>query len=130
MAVGQRGMLPKDLLRAQGRFQAWRQQRHAGRRIPGPLWALAVRLAGAHGVCRTATALGLDYYSLKKRAAAVADSPRSTGPAFVELAAPVVVGKQCLLELDNGTGASMRVQLVGYDAVDVESLTRHFWTAR
>ena len=35
---------------------------------PQPLWALAVRLAKTHGVSRTATALGLDYYSLKKRA--------------------------------------------------------------
>jgi hypothetical protein len=130
MAVGQRGMLPKDLQQAQSRFQTWREQRKAGCRIPEPLWALAVRLASTHGVCRTATALGLDYYSLKKRSAEVADPPRSTGPAFVELPAPVMVGKQCLLELDNGAGVSMRVQLVGYDAVDVDALTRHFWNAR
>lgn len=130
MAVGQRGMLPKDLLRARDRFRAWRQQRQAGGRIPEPLWVLAVRLVSTHGVCRTATALGLDYYSLKKRSAEVADPPRLTGPSFVELPAPVVVGKQCLLELDNGTGATLRVQLVGYDTVDVETLTRHFWNAR
>jgi len=39
-----------------------------------------------------------------------------------------VVGKQCLVELDNGAGVSMRVQLVGYDAADVEALSR-FWNA-
>jgi hypothetical protein len=130
MAVGQRGMLPKDLLRAQSRFQAWREQRKPGDRIPQPLWTVAVRLASTHGVCRTAAALGLDYYSLKKRSQEVADPPRVTGPAFVELPAPIVVGKQCLLELDNGAGVSMRVQLMGYDAVDVEVLTRHFWNAK
>jgi len=31
--------------------------------------------------------------------------------------------------LDNGAGATMRVQLVGYDAADVEALSRSFWSA-
>jgi len=35
-----------------------------------------------------------------------------------------VVGKQCLLELDNRAGVSMRVQLMGYDAVDVAAMTK------
>jgi hypothetical protein len=43
--------------------------------------------------------------------------------------ARVVVGKQALFELDNGAGATMRVQLVGYDAADVEALARRFWDA-
>ena len=33
-----------------------------------------------------------------------------------------MVAKQCRFELDNGAGATMRVQLVGYDAADVEAL--------
>ena len=40
-----------------------------------------------------------------------------------------MVGKQCLVELDNGTGATLRVQLVGYDAAEVGVLTRGFWNA-
>ena len=71
MGAGQRGELPKDLARARGQFQAWRGQR-TGRRIPQQLWDLAVRLVNRHGVSRTATALGLDYYSLKKQAQAAA----------------------------------------------------------
>ena len=55
---------------------------------------------------------------------------RRVDPAFVELPAPILVGKQCRLELDNGAGATMRVQLVGYDAADVEALSRSFWNAR
>jgi len=39
------------------------------------------------------------------------------------------VGKQALFELDNGAGATMRVQLLGYDAADVEALARRFWGA-
>ena len=130
MGTSQRGPLPPDLVRGLSRFQAWRTQRKAGGRIPRPLWALAVRLANAHGVSRTAEVLRLDYYRLKELAEAAADQPRSSGPAFVEVASPILAAKQCLFELDDGAGATMRVQLVGYDAADVEALSRSFWGAR
>ena len=123
-----RSELPKDLAQGRSQFQAWRARRTAGR-IPQTLWALAVRLVSRHGVSRTATALGLDYHSLKKRARQAADPAPASGPAFIELPAPVVVGKQALFELDNGAGATMRVQLLGYDAADVEALARRFWDA-
>jgi hypothetical protein len=128
MGAIERGGLPRDLARARSRFQTWRYRRQAGGRIPQPLWALAVRLVARHGVSRTAMALGLDYYSLKERAEATTRELPPSSPAFVELPSPVVVGKQCLVELDNGAGATMRVQLVGYDAADVAALTR-FWNA-
>jgi hypothetical protein len=73
--------------------------------------------------------LGLDYYSLQERAAAAAAQPQSSGPAFVELTSPALVAKHCQIVLDNGAGATMRVQLVGYDAADVEALSRSFWNA-
>ena len=129
MGTRQRRELPKDLAQARSRLEAWRQRRPGRRRIPQPLWDLAVRLASTHGVSRTATALGLGYYSLKKQAEAAAQQPSSRSPTFVELPAPVVVGKQALFELDNGAGATMRVQLLGYDAADVEALARRFWGA-
>ena len=130
MGTSKRGRLPQDLARGRSRFQAWRNRCRAGDRIPQRLWALAVRLVNTHGVSRTAAVLGLDYYCLKKQAAnAAASEPRSSSPAFVELPSPVVVGKQCLFELDNGAGATMRVQLVGYDAADVVALSRSFWNA-
>jgi hypothetical protein len=121
--------IPKDLARARSRFQAWRQGRRTpGRRIPKPLWALAVRLANAHGVSRIAAVLGLDYYGLKKQVEAVAG--QASSPAFVELPAPLGIGKQGRFELDNGAGATLRVQLVGYDTADIEALARTFWSAK
>jgi hypothetical protein len=124
------GKLPKDLVRAWDRFEAWRRRRrHASSRIPDRLWKLAVKLVGTHGLSRTATALRVDYYSLKKHVEEAAGQPQSSGPAFVELPSPIV-GKQCLFELDNGSGATMRVQLTGYDAADVEALSRGFWGVR
>ncbi len=101
-----------------------------GERIPRPLWDLAVRLAKLHGISRTATALGIDYYSLQKHAVTAAAPAPSSDPAFVELPAPILVAKQCRFELDNGAGATMRVQLVGYDAADLEALACGFWDAR
>jgi hypothetical protein len=113
------------LARGRSRLQAWRERRKAGGRIPRSLWALAVKLVGRHGVSRTAAALKLDYYSLKRQAEAASES-RSSGPAFVEVPSPVAVSKQCHVELSNGNGASMRVQLIGYDTADVEALSRAF----
>ena len=129
MCASERGGLPQDLARVQNQFQTWRCRRQTGGRIPHRLWALAVRLVSQHGLSRTATALGLDYYSLRKRVEAAGQEPPSRSPAFVELPAPVVVAKQALFELDNGAGATMRVQLMGYDAADVEALARRFWGA-
>jgi len=129
MAARERGELPKDLAQGRTQFQAWRASRKRGRRIPQTLWALAVRLVKTHGVSRTAMALGLDYYRLKKQAEETADQQQSISPAFVELPSPVVVGKQGVFELDNGAGARMRVQLMGYDAADVVALLRNFWSA-
>ena len=130
MGTSQHGQLPPDLVRGQRRFQAWREQRKPGDSIPQSLWAIAIRLAKAHGVSRTAAVLRIDYYRLKNRAAAApASEPRSRGPAFVELTPPTIVAKQCQFEFDNGSGATMRVQLVGYDAADIEALSRGFWSA-
>jgi hypothetical protein len=91
---------------------------------------VAVRLAEAHGVCRAATAPGLDHYSLKKRTGSPATPRQSDGPVFVEFTAPATVAKHCHVELDNGSGATIRVQLVSYDAADIEALARGFRDSR
>jgi hypothetical protein len=110
--------LPKDLLKGRSRFQAWRQRGKGGGRIPDALWTLAVGLVKVHGVSRTAMALRVDYYSLKKRAEATAAEPPAAGPVFVKLPALPVLGKQCLFELNNASGTTLRVQLLGYDTAD------------
>jgi hypothetical protein len=65
MGTPQHGQLPQDLVRGQRQLQAWREKRKPGDPIPRSLWALATRLAEAHGVSHTSAALGLDYYRLK-----------------------------------------------------------------
>jgi hypothetical protein len=129
MNSNERGQLPSDLARGRSRFQAWREKREPGSRIPQDLWDMAVGLARIHGVSRTSTVLGLDYYSLRKRVEAAVARPRATVTSFVELPSPIRVGKECRLELDNGTGAIVRVHLVGYEAADVAAVSRSFWDA-
>src|SRR6516164_8295271 len=95
---GQR--LPADLERGRSRIQAWREHGRPGGRVPEPLWAMAVRLAATHGLSRTATVLGVSYCGLKQRAELAGTAPQPRGSSFIEVPSPVVVGRQCLLELD------------------------------
>jgi hypothetical protein len=121
--------LPKDLADGRSQFQAWRARRTAGR-IPLALWTLAVRLVSRHGVSRTAAALDLDYYSLKKRAQQAADPAPASSPAFVELSSPILMGKRAVVEVHHGAGPSLRVHLVGYDPAEVAALACRFWNPR
>jgi len=59
--------LPARLEGLRRRFERWRQTRKVRSRIPEPLWASAVKVAGTYGIHRTAKALRVDYYALKKR---------------------------------------------------------------
>jgi hypothetical protein len=118
--------LPTDLVQAQRRFQAWRGQRTPGTRIPQSLWAIAVKLAKVHGVGRTAAVLRLDYYSLKRHAEDLATPNSPAPPPFVEVTPPILLSRQCRLEFEDRSGVVIRVQLVGYDAADIEALSRGF----
>ncbi len=129
MGKSDRLPLPSDLARGHSQFQAWRDQCGGRGRIPRALWAMAVRLAKIHGVRRTAAVLGLDGDRLKVQAEVVDEPPQLSGPAFVELPSPFV-GKSGVFEFDNGAGTTLRVQLMGYDAADLEALARGFWSTR
>jgi len=126
-----RSGLPAAFGRAQRKFEQWRQRRRPPARIPEDLWREAAELACAHGVHRTARALRLDYYSLKKRAAAAARSGQR-GPVFVEIlpggmAAP---RSECVIEVEDSRGAKMRIHLQGGDLPDVAALIGVFREGR
>jgi hypothetical protein len=141
--------VPVALKRIQRRLARWRQTRCGRDRIPEGLWGLAVRAVGTYGVNRTARALGLDYYSLKKRVAAAArltdrhaasrGSEAPVAATFVELASlagaaelvPPRAGgvPECLLEFERAGGAKLRVQLKSVAVADLVALGRSFWSA-
>jgi hypothetical protein len=121
--------VPPELARARDRFVSWRRTRRPKSRIPEPLWALAVKLTFAHGLHRTASALRLDYYSLKRRVEATQGPQDSTDPAFIELPPAVTAGRECVFEFEDGAGVSLRVHLRGYDAADLAAVGRSFRNA-
>jgi hypothetical protein len=124
--------LASDLASAERRFTKWRGTRKPGTRIPERLWATAVKLAATYGLHPTASALRLDYYSLKKRheraAAASSAQPSENGPVFVELTAPCASGlREWVIDFENDAGAKMRIHGKGGEALDVMALARSFW---
>lgn len=131
-----RGMqkVPAELVRAAARWAQWRRTRRLGARIPESLWKLALELAARHGVSRTAIALRVDYYALKKRLDAQTP-PRRVGsaaaPAFVELPPPsLTTAGGCVIEFEKASGAKMRIELRGSQIPDLAALGRSFWESR
>jgi hypothetical protein len=138
-----------QLKRIHRRLEHWRQTRHGRVRIPEALWGLAVEAVSTYGLNRTARALGLDYYSLKKRVVAAScvterqvtrrGSKVPAAARFVELAplagvvepVPPASGglPECLLEFENVGGAKLRVHLKGVAVPDLAALSRSFWSA-
>jgi hypothetical protein len=109
-------------------LDGWRRARGRPRRIPEALWQAAVEAAHEHGVAKTARALGLDYYALARRLRARPGSPAS--PAFVEVSWPALGrAPEGRLELEDGTGARLRVELSGSAPAGLEALARALWSA-
>lgn len=127
--------LPTRLEGVRRRLERWRRTHPARTRIPEPLWAAVVKMAKVYGIHRTAKALRLDYYSLKKRAeakaAAASEMPDTSAAAtFLDLAPTPQIGTcECTVEFEEPGGAKMRVQLTGRDTPDLAALSRSFWQA-
>lgn len=120
-----------SLSEAERKFTRWRRSSRRGKTIPVELWSLAVALAGEHGVSKTARHLRLDYYGLKKRLEAAAtwiDEPFR--PTFVEVALGSPLAMPCVVELADGAGVKLRVELPERAAGELGALARTLWTAR
>jgi hypothetical protein len=97
MAGRKRSDIPEELARARDRFEIWRRDRKVGARIPDRLWTLAVKLAETHGLSRTASALKLDYQTLKERVGTKASDSAAMGGAFIELSPPSLAPRKNVL---------------------------------
>jgi hypothetical protein len=123
-------VFPTRLESTRRRFEQWRKTRSGGRpRIPESLWSLATRAARQFGVHRTCRALRLDYVVLKRHVEtdATRGRPRQEAhrPGFVEL---VPSGSssptECVVEIEDPSGARMRIEIKGVAAPDLVTLTR------
>ena len=111
-------------------LEQWRRRSAPRSRIPAPLWATVVDLARVHGVYRTSQALRLDYYCLKKVEAASPEPSarrtpvrRAAAPVpFIEVPLRAAPGPACVIELDDGRGAKLRVELAGIATGDLAGL--------
>jgi hypothetical protein len=136
--------MPPELVEIEQRLRAWRGSHNRGKRIPESLWREAATIAIKVGVHRTKRWLGLDYYSLKKHVDAVQGKPVSETPSsnrlspgkrwsaeqldFVQLPAPAAWVNECIIELQDGRGSSMRMQLKGTEYPDIVGACRSFWS--
>jgi len=117
-------------------FETWRRTRPAPRSpIPAALWALAVAHAREAGVHATARRLRLNYYALKQRVAAGgAGAPGArVPPAFVEVVmagVPPAGGSECVIDLADARGATMRIALKSATPPDLAALSQSFWRGR
>jgi len=129
------GGVSSELAQLAQRFAAWRRTREVGTRIPEPLWERAVELAVQHGLSRTASALKLGYYELRKRVEQRAASPESLGESvpqsrFVELPSGSLTGPaECIVEFERSGGSRLRMQFKGCGIADLVTLGRSFWDA-
>jgi hypothetical protein len=136
MAIKKTREVPRRLEGVRRRIEQWRQTRKIRSRIPDRLWAAAVQMARAYGVNRTAQTLRLDYYGLKKRVeqktVVAANATDAEGTArFVELAPFSSAGScECSLELENGSGVKMRIQLKSIRMPDLAAISQTFWNRR
>lgn len=123
-----------ELEQVRCRFELWRKTRKRCTPIPEALWASAAKLVREHGLHRTARALRLNYYSLKKRHAAIEGLEcRSPGKAttFIELF-PAGPGSSsaCTIEMENARGEKMKIHLPGLGRPELAVLTQSLWRTR
>jgi len=113
--------LPVELERVHAELTAWRERHGPGEhRIPEEVWRQAALAARKCGLNPVSKALGLDYNGLKRRAGVCATRrPARCRPRFVEVdARPMEAELGCVVELEKGNGARMRICVGRVTAVD------------
>lgn len=124
--------LPARLEAVRRRFEQWRRTHSRRSRLPERLWTAAAKMAKLYGLHRTARALPVEYYSLKKRldlrtAAVGKEAESSPVTAFLELPPSLPTGTcDCTVELEDAAGSKMRVHLKAATPPDLAALCRSF----
>lgn len=141
------GRISEDLASLKAEFDQWRATRTTGKRIPPELWAGAVDMATRHGVHLVANVLHLDYAGLKRRMELGSSgqqpvAPEASAPQFVEMIVPTPtptpmpsqaptvepVRAECVVELANARGTTMRIELRGAGVASLSALCNAFCT--
>ena len=133
MAKRPQRKVPAELRELQKRLDALRKGGRKRRlRIPEEIWTAAAIQARSHGINRVARTLRLDYYTLKRRAAAAKPGlpppTQPSAPKFVEIDfAPSPAMSGCTIELEDQSGAKMTMRLAGGGVAELVTLAEAFW---
>jgi hypothetical protein len=136
MSTRQSANIPIALSQARHQLDLWRSQPPNKRtRLPKEFWQQAVALARESGVNRTASALGLKYYSLKKHldeTGANEESSVKPEPDFIELLSGAVTpgGAECTIEWAEGSNATVRMHIKGVGVSELTALAGVFRSGR
>ena len=125
-----RQSLPKPLLKAQEHFSRWRSRQKPYTRIPDNLWVTAVNLSRDHGLSKTSKALGLSYYSLKKKSGSniAQDSSQNSESPFLEIFPPEhSTFSECIIDLEDGDKTRMKIFFKGISAADLVDFSCRLW---
>jgi len=115
-------------------FEAWRQSRVKRSAIPDALWQAAVNLCQEHTISKVCSTLRLNYADLKHRVhvCAVNHPIQCMTPSnFIELnMSPSKVASECIVEMSDQKGATMRMHFKGEAGLDLLALGKSFWSKR
>jgi len=127
-------LITSDLETIKTQFENWRATRKGPRaRIPANLWEAAIRLTETHSVCKVAKCLRLSYADLKKRITPKKKrlTTKKTSPSFIEFECkPPLMQSECIIEMEDRTGAKMKMCFRGDTNMDLLELGKAFWTKR
>lgn len=115
-------------------FENWRKNRKSSKgRIPDELWEKATTLTKTHSVNVVAKTLRLSHADLTKRVAHVKKRPAATKPAqsFIGLEYKTpLMPPECIIELEDPSGAKMKMCFRGETGLDFLALGKAFWANR
>ena len=122
------------LEQAQEQFAHWRRSRAKRGAIPDALWQAAIMLFPDYGLHRISKALRLNNTDLKHRVNAYRSTCEQTDVStagFIELglSEPMRPG-ECIIEMADQKGASMRMYFKGEAGLDLLELGKAFWSKR
>jgi len=135
MSTKQPANLPIALSTARRQFDHWRSRHRKRTRLPKELWRQAAALAREHGLNKTACALGLKYYSLKKHLDEMTSEevlPAKAEPDFIELLGGVMTPgvMECTIEWADGDDSTVRMHIKGAGLSELAYLAGVFRSSR
>jgi hypothetical protein len=130
MSTKQPVNIPIALSQARHQLDLWRSRQPSKRaRLPKEFWQQAVALAKEHGLNKTARALNVKYYSLKKHFDETngdASVSSKLKPEFIELLPGTVTpgGVECMIEWADGHNVTVRMHIKGAGLSELTTLAR------